>query len=204
MFKILYEEGYLNIEKILIHEYHKINLTFQEMMVLIYLFDCYEHKRFSSLFLAKKMNLSKNEVENILEELIQKDFFFLSQEKKNDKLIEVFNLDNTFLRLEQIYLEKDKNVQIKKQNRYISETIEQIEKLKGENLVSYELEIIKNWYLEKKYSDKDIKKSINIAYKNQKKSIYYIERILGNENNLKIENNDKADQILHKIFNKIK
>ncbi|MGI3136006.1 MAG: DnaD domain protein [Candidatus Phytoplasma vitis] len=204
MFKILYEKGYLNIEKILIREYHKMNLTFQEMMVLIYLFDCYEHKHFSSVFLAKKMNLSKNEVENILEELIQKDFFFLSQEKKDDKLIEVFNLDNTFLKLEKIYLEKDKNVLIKKQNKYISETIEQIEKLKGENLASYELEIIKNWYLEKKYSDKDIKRSINIAYTNQKKSIYYIERILGHENNLKIENNDKADKILHKIFNKIK
>ncbi|WP_323847834.1 MAG: DnaD domain protein [Phytoplasma sp.] len=204
MFQILYEKGFLNIEKMLIKEYHKINLKFQEAMILILLFDCHENKNFSSLFLAKKANISKNEVENILEELIQKEFFTLSEDTEDNKIIEVFNLDNTFHKLEQFYLEKKKNAQLKKQNKYITETIEKIEQLKGNILVSYELEIIKAWYLEKNYSDSDIKKAINVASINKKKSIYYIERILNHKNSLKIENDDKADQILNKIFNKIK
>lgn len=204
MFKILYEEGVLNIEQILLREYRKMNLTSQEVMVLIFLFERYETKIFSSLFLAQKVNLSKNEVENILEELIQKKFFVLSQDEKDNKIIEVFDLNNTFKKLEQIYSEKAKNNQIKKQNKYITQTIEQIEKLKGENLASYELEIIKNWFLDKNYSFEEINKSINIAVLNQKKSIYYIDRILNHKNILKIENDEKADQILHKIFNKIK
>ncbi|MDC9031933.1 DnaD domain protein [Columbia Basin potato purple top phytoplasma] len=204
MFKILYEEGVLNIEQILLREYRKMNLTSQEVMVLIFLFERYETKIFSSLFLAQKVNLSKNEVENILEELIQKKFFVLSQDERDNKIIEVFDLNNTFKKLEQIYSEKAKNNQIKKQNKYITQTIEQIEKLKGENLASYELEIIKNWFLDKNYSFEEINKSINIAVLNQKKSIYYIDRILNHKNILKIENDEKADQILHKIFNKIK
>nr|BAH24246.1 chromosome replication initiation protein [Korean potato witches'-broom phytoplasma] len=204
MFKILYEEGVLNIEKILLREYRKMNLTSQEVMVLIFLFECYETKIFSSLFLAQKANLSKNEVENILEELIQKKFFVLLQDERDNKIIEVFDLNNTFKKLEQIYFEKAKNNKIQKQNKYITQTIEQIEKLKGENLASYELEIIKNWFLDKNYSFEKINKSINISVLNQKKSIYYIDRILNHENILKIENDEKADQILHKIFNKIK
>lgn len=204
MFKILYEEGVLNIEKILLREYRKMNLTSQEVMVLIFLFERYETKIFSSLFLAQKANLSKNEVENILEELIQKKFFVLSQDERDNKIIEVFDLNNTFKKVEQIYFEKAKNNKIQKQNKYITQTIEQIEKLKGENLASYELEIIKNWFLDKNYSFEEINKSINIAVLNQKKSIYYIDRILNHKNILKIENDEKADQILHKIFNKIK
>ncbi|MGM1459017.1 MAG: DnaD domain protein, partial [Columbia Basin potato purple top phytoplasma] len=192
MFKILYEEGVLNIEKILLREYRKMNLTSQEVMVLIFLFERYETKIFSSLFLAQKANLSKNEVENILEELIQKKFFVLSQDERDNKIIEVFDLNNTFKKVEQIYFEKAKNNKIQKQNKYITQTIEQIEKLKGENLASYELEIIKNWFLDKNYSFEEINKSTNIAVLNQKKSIYYIDRILNHKNILKIENDEKA------------
>ncbi|WP_341266493.1 DnaD domain protein [Candidatus Phytoplasma fraxini] len=204
MFKILYEKGFLNIEKMLIEEYHKVNLTFQEARILILLLDCLEDKNFSSLFLAKKANLSKNEIENILEELFQKEFFAFSEDKEDNKIIEVFNLDNTFHKLEQLYFKKKKNIQLKQQNKYITETIDKIEQLKGLNLSSYELEIIKSWYLDKNYSNDEIKNSINIAIANKKKSIYYIERILNHKNSLKIEKDDKTDKILHKIFNKIK
>ncbi|MDV3196251.1 MAG: DnaD domain protein, partial [Candidatus Phytoplasma stylosanthis] len=197
MLKLLYEKGCLNIEKILIHEYNKINLTVSELNILLFLFHCYENKNFSTSFLAKKTNLSKNEVENILTQLLKKNFFSLSQEQKDNKIIEIFNLDNTFIKLENLLLEKEKKIEIKEKKVYISETIDKLEKLKGEILSSYELEIIKKWYLEKKYNHNDIIQSINQASSSQKKSIYYIERILNHKKNIQIEKDDKADQIIH-------
>ncbi|QTX02820.1 DNA replication protein [Candidatus Phytoplasma luffae] len=204
MFKNLYEQNYLNIEKILINKYKNLDLTLQELIILLFLFNSYENKNFSSLFLAEKTNLSKNEVENILEKLLKKNFFSLSEDKKNNKIIEIFDLDNTFIKLEQLYLEIDKKEKTKKNKTYITETIDEIEKLKGENLTPYELEIIKNWYLDNNFQHNDIIQTIHQASLNQKKSIHYIERILNHKKNVQIEKDDKADQILHKIFNKIK
>ncbi|MEZ0180575.1 DnaD domain protein ['Camptotheca acuminata' phytoplasma] len=205
MLKTIYEAGYLNIEKILINEYNKMDLTSQELIILLCLFNCYENKNFSSVFLAEKTNLSKNEVENILAELLKKNFFSLSQEKQDDKIIEVFNLDNTFLKIEEIYSEKTKKIKLKEKKTNIAETIEEIEKLKKNNLASFELEIIKNWYLNQNFSHEDIIKAIEQAVVHQQKSIYYIDRLLNyKNNNIKFEKDNKTDQILHKIFSKIK
>lgn len=204
MLKTLYEESFLDIEKILLQEYKNINLDLQELMILLFLFQSYKNKTFSSLILAKKTNLSKNEVESILERLIKKNFFSLSQEQKNNKIFEIFHLDNTFIKLEKFYLEKEQKNKEKQKNHYISETIENLEKLKGKVLINYELEIVKSWYVEKNFSHEEIMQAIEHAKKYQKTSLHYIERILNYENHTKIEHDEKTDQILHEIFKKMK
>ncbi|KOR75288.1 DNA replication protein [Candidatus Phytoplasma pruni] len=204
MIKILYEEGFLNIEKILIREFKKLHLEIQELSVLLCLFDSYEKKIFSSSFLATKANLSKNELESILERLRQKNFFSILQDKKDNKIIEIFNLDNTFVKIQQLYKEKKTKSTEKKQKNNISETIENLETLKGRLLTGNELEIVKSWYLEQNYTHDNITQIIVQAGLNKKDSLNYIERILSQTNHVKIENDDKADQILHKIFKQIK
>ncbi|MCQ9618840.1 MAG: DnaD domain protein [Candidatus Phytoplasma pruni] len=204
MIKILYEEGFLNIEKILIREFKKLHLEIQELSVLLCLFDSYEKKIFSSSFLATKANLSKNELESILERLRQKNFFSILQDKKDNKIIEIFNLDNTFVKIQQLYKEKKTKSTEKKQKNNISETIENLETLKGRLLTGNELEIVKSWYLEQNYTHDNITQIIVQAGLNKKDSLNYIERILSQTNHVKIENDNKADQILHKIFKQIK
>ncbi|WEK82745.1 MAG: DNA replication protein [Candidatus Phytoplasma pruni] len=204
MIKTLYEEGFLNIEKILIREFKKLHLEIQELSVLLCLFDSYEKKIFSSSFLATKANLSKNELESILERLRQKNFFSILQDKKDNKIIEIFNLDNTFVKIQQLYKEKKTKSTEKKQKNNISETIENLETLKGRLLTGNELEIVKSWYLEQNYTHDNITQIIVQAGLNKKDSLNYIERILSQKNHVKIENDDKADQILHKIFKQIK
>ncbi|KND62515.1 DnaD domain protein [Candidatus Phytoplasma phoenicium] len=204
MLKTLYEENFLDIEKLLLQEYKNINLDLQELMILLFLFQSYKNKTFSSLNLAKKTNLSKNDVEAILERLIKKNFFSLSQEKKNNIIFEIFNLDNTFSKLEEFFLTKEKKNQEKQKNHQIIETIENLEKLKGQFLISYELEMVKSWYLEKKFSHEEIIQTIDNAHSNHKKSLHYIERMLNYENHIKIEHDEKTEQILHEIFKKMK
>ncbi|MGE9276418.1 MAG: DnaD domain protein [Candidatus Phytoplasma pruni] len=204
MIKMLYEEGFLNIEKILIREFKKLHLEIQELSVLLFLFDSYEKKIFSSSFLAKQANLSKNELESILERLRQKNFFSILQDKKDNKIIEIFNLDNTFVKIQQLYKEQEAKRTEKKQKHNISKTIENLETLKGRLLTGNELEIVKSWYLEQNYTHENITQIIVQAGLNKKDSLNYIERILSQTNHVKIKNDDQADQILHKIFKQIK
>ncbi|WBL31633.1 DnaD domain protein [Candidatus Phytoplasma sacchari] len=204
MLKNLYKKGYLNIEKILIKEFINLNLEINELAVLLLLFnDNQDH--FSSLNLAEKTNFSKNEIEEILENLIKKNFFNIVQEQKNAKFIEKLNLDNTFIKLEKILNKKKiEQKETKNYNKEIKETIENLEKLKGRILTGFELEIVKNWYLSKGYSHKDIIDSIKKSSLYNKKSLNYIDYILNKKKDLLYPKDLQTDEILYKIFKKIK
>ncbi|RAM57673.1 DNA replication protein [Candidatus Phytoplasma oryzae] len=205
MLKILYEEGYLNIEKILMKEYLNLNLEIKELFILLLLFVHYYQKKFSSLEFSEKIKLSKNKIEIILEKLMKKDFFTILQKKKNDKIIEILNLDNTFFKLEKFFSQKKNIFQEEKKKKKIQETIENLEKLKGKILSGFELEIVKSWYFKKKYSHKNIQLSIKKAFLYQKSNLNYIEKILNDNQKNSLKKYDfQTDEILHKIFKKIK
>ncbi|MBP3059340.1 DNA replication protein [Texas Phoenix palm phytoplasma] len=204
MIKILYEKGFINIEKILIKEYSKLNLNLSELNILLFLLECYEKKTFSSLILAKKTNLSKNEIELILEKLMQKKFFSLSSKNKDNKIIETFNLDPTFEKIEKIYDKKNKIKKEKEKKNLISETIKKLENLKNKILTENELDIVKNWYSNPNYTHKEILEAIENAKIKNKESIFFIENTLNKNKIIKLKTDEKADKILHKIFKKIK
>ncbi|KXT29291.1 secA [Candidatus Phytoplasma oryzae] len=205
MLKILYEEGYLNIEKILMKEYLNLNLEIKELFILLLLFVHYYQKKFSSLEFSEKIKLSKNKIEIILEKLMKKDFFTILQKKKNDKIIEILNLDNTFFKLEKFFSQKKNIFQEEEKKKKIQETIENLEKLKGKILSGFELEIVKSWYFKKKYSHKNIQLSIKKAFLYQKSNLNYIEKILNDNQKNSLKKYDfQTDEILHKIFKKIK
>ncbi|WP_334347461.1 DnaD domain protein [Candidatus Phytoplasma prunorum] len=204
MIKKLYEEGNLLIENILIKEYNKLKLSIKELTVLLFLFNSYKEKTFSSSELAKKIGFSKNELEEILEQLIKKNFFHLFSQTKGNKIIEVFSLDKTFDKIKQLYLNEENKKIFEKQKTQLSETIEILEQFKGNCLTYYELEIIKDWYQNKKYDHYKILENIKQAKKLNRLSVNYIEKLLNQEDFLNLEQNDKADQILDKIFKKIK
>nr|KAB8122679.1 DNA replication protein [Candidatus Phytoplasma sacchari] len=204
MLKNLYKKGYLNIEKILIKEFINLNLEINELAVLLLLFND-DQDHFSSLNLAEKTNFSKNEIEEILENLIKKNFFNIVQEQKNEKFIEKLNFDNTFIKLEKILNKKKiEQKETKNYNKEIKETIENLEKIKGRILTGFELEIVKNWYLSKGYSHKDIIDSIKKSSLYNKKSLNYIDYILNKKKDLLYPKDLQTDEILYKIFKKIK
>ncbi|KAB8121706.1 MAG: DNA replication protein [Candidatus Phytoplasma cynodontis] len=203
MLKMLYEEGYLNIEKILIKEYKNLNLEIKELTILLLILNDEKKECFSSLNLVEKTNWSKNEIELILEKLMKKNFFDIVQQKQKDKIIEILNLENTFSQLENFFMKK-KNIKKEIKKNYIKETIEILENLKGKNLTGFELEIIKNWYSDKKYSHKEIINSIKESFSCNKTSLNYIETILNKKQKKIFNKNFQDDQILHKIFKKIK
>ncbi|WP_349402185.1 DnaD domain protein [Candidatus Phytoplasma solani] len=204
MLKKLYEDGFLLMEKILIQEYQKLNLTYQELTILMFLFDFSKKRVFSSNTLAKKAGISKNEVENILEKLLSKGFFELFQETKGNRIIEVFSLNLTFEKIEKIYLEDVEKEKEASKTTLIQETINFLEKNKGQELVSYELDVVKGWYQNQEFSHQEIKTTIEEAFHYKKTSVFYIDKLLHKKQLTQVEPNEKDDQLLKKLFKKVK
>ncbi|MBS2126455.1 DnaD domain protein ['Fragaria x ananassa' phyllody phytoplasma] len=204
MFQKLYENGFLLIEKILIQEYQKLGLTYQELTILFFLLEFSKKRVFSSNNLAKKAGISKNEVEHILEKLINKNFFELSQEPKNNKIIEVFSLKPTFKKLEQLFLEEIQKEQESLKMTFIQETIDLLEKNKGQVLVNYELDVIRGWYQNQEFHHQNIKTTIEEALEQKKTSVFYIDKLLHKKQFMEVEPDEKADRILEKLFKKVK
>lgn len=110
--------------------------------------------------------------------MLAKGFFELLQETKSHKIIEVFSLSLTFKKLEKVYLERIKKIKDAAVTSLIQETIDWLEKNKGQELVSYELDVVKGWYQSTDFSHQDIKATIEEALHYKKTSVFYIDKIL--------------------------
>ncbi|MDV3170410.1 MAG: DnaD domain protein [Candidatus Phytoplasma australasiaticum] len=204
MLKEIYEEGYLGIEKILIHKYLKLNLSIKEVKMLLLLFKQYQQPILSTEKITKNTNLSLTEINNILGNLIKKNFLYLYHKEINNQVQEMFNLGETFNQIEKLYKQPKLNNLKHKNISDISHTISNIEKIKGDVLNSQELEIIKKWYLEFNYPQEKIIQAIKQANANKKKSIFYINNLLNYQNQQNISQDKNIEKNLHKIFDKIK
>ncbi|MDV3163942.1 MAG: DnaD domain protein [Candidatus Phytoplasma australasiaticum] len=204
MLKEIYEEGYLDIEKILIHKYLKLNLSIKEVKMLLLLFKQYQQPILSTEKITKNTNLSLTEINNILGNLIKKNFLYLYQKEINNQVQEMFNLGETFNQIEKLYKQPKLNNLKHKNISDISHTISNIEKIKEDVLNSQELEIIKKWYLEFNYPQEKIIQAIKQANANKKKSIFYINNLLNYQNQQNISQDKNIEKNLHKIFDKIK
>ncbi|MDV3158376.1 MAG: DnaD domain protein, partial [Pigeon pea little leaf phytoplasma] len=164
MLKQIYEEGYLDIERILINQYLKLNLLIKEVKMLLLLFRKYKNPILSTEKIIQQTNLSLPEIDNILGNLIKKNFLCLYQKEINNQVQEMFDLNKTFYQIENLY-KQTKLTNLKHQNTSnISNTISNIEKIKGDVLNSQELEIIKKWYIEFNYPQDTIIKAIKQAH----------------------------------------
>nr|ATG88074.1 chromosome replication initiation protein [Alfalfa witches'-broom phytoplasma] len=204
MLKQIYEEGYLDIEKILINQYLKLNLLIKEVKLLLFLFQQYRTPILPTEKIIQQTNFSLTEIDNILRNLIKKNFLFLYQQKINNQVQEMFDLSQTFDKIENLYKQLKLNKLKHKNTSNISNTISNIEKIKGDVLNSQELEIIKKWYIEFNYPQDKIIKAIQQAHIHKKKSIFYINNLLNYQNKQNISQDKNIEKNLHKIFNKIK
>jgi DNA replication protein len=201
--KKLYEDYDLAIERILIKEYRRLKLNISEMSVLISLLSIYKkRKTFSLSAISKRVELSLDEINKSLNALLEKGFMSIELENKDGKEREIFDLDLLFIKIEKLFyddqLEKNK---VESESKII-ETIKRFEQGLGRTLQSYELENIRKWYDDKKYSHEKIIDAINAS--EDRVSIKYVERLL-NQNVLeKIEIDSDVEEALDAIFKNIR
>lgn len=144
--KKLFELQEIKIESILVREQKRLNLTSMELVVLIAFFQTYKRSVFSINSLTRRTSLIQNEVEETVDSLIEKGFVLLSLDSKDGKAREVFSLDQTFEKIEELWHEDIRQANENKYETDISKTITILEKHLNRSLSSRELETVKDWY----------------------------------------------------------
>lgn len=199
----MYEDYDLAIERILIKEYKRLKLSMQEMSVLLALFSVYKkRKTFSINAIARRVEFNQNEIGTCIEALMNKGFMSISLEQKDEKEREVFELDPTFIKIEELY-QQDETEKLKQLHETsISESIRLLEQGLGRQLMAFELENIRRWYDEKDFKHEQIIKAIKSA--KDRVSIKYVERILTQAIPNPIEIDQDVENALDEIYKKIK
>lgn len=201
--KKLYEDYDFPIERILIKEYKRLKLTMQEMNVLLALFSIYKkRKSFSITAISRRVEFTQNEIGSCVESLMNKGFLTIVLERKDDREREVFELNTTFQKIEDLY-EQDEIDKLKTlHENSISQTIKLLEQGLGRVLMSHELENIRRWYDDKNYAHDKIIEAIHSS--KDKVSIKHVERILTQIIPEKVEIDQDVENALDEIFKKIK
>ncbi len=203
MLKRLYEEYDLSMERILIKEYKRLKLTMQEMTVLLALFSIYKKRRtFSINAINRRVEYSMNEIGSIIEKLLSKGFMTIDLESKDDKEREVFDLNLTFEKIQELFKSDELEKKRALTENEVSETIKRFEQGLGRLLMPYELEMIRQWYDDQRYAHQSIIEAIDAAQ--DRMSVKYVEKILTQQIPKKIEIDQDVDQALDEIFKKIK
>lgn len=201
--KKLYEEFDLSIERILIKEYKRLSLTMQEMTVLLALFSIYKRRKtFSIASISRRVELNKEEIGSAVESLLNKNFVTIILEEKDNKEREVFDLDRTLKKIEELFRQDEVEKIKQEEETSVYETIRLFEQGLGRSLRPFELENIRKWYEERSYSHETIKKAIESA--EDRISIKYVERILNQNIPEPIEIDQDVERALDEIFKNIK
>lgn len=201
--KRLYDEYDVSIERILIKEYKRLKLTMQDAHVLLALFSIYKKRRtFTLSSLSKRVEYTADQIGNSIEVLLDKGFMTISLEKKDGKEREVFDLDQTFNKIENLFLEDEKERLREQTQSEVSETLRRFEQGLGRLLLPYELESVRRWYEEKQYGHPKIISAIDAA--KDRISVKYVEKILNQSVPDPIDIDEEVENVLDEIFKKIK
>ncbi|MDY0074304.1 MAG: hypothetical protein WC992_05335 [Acholeplasmataceae bacterium] len=201
--KRLYEEFDLSIERILLKEYRRLNLTMAEMSVLIALFSIYKkRKSFTIASISRRVDIGSEDIGNAVESLIDKGFVGIHLEKKEGKEREIFCLDQALLKMEELFREDEMTELKETLENEIVDTIKLLEQGLGRGLLPYELENIRRWYEEKAFTTEDIHRCILEA--GEQVSVKLVERML-NQSSLKpVEIDAELEEALDQIYKNIK
>ncbi len=203
MIKRLFDEYDLPIERIILKEYKRLSLSMQDMQVLLALFSIYKKRRtFSINAISRRIEYNQHEIGASIESLLDKGFIQITLETKDGKEREIFDLDLTFEKLENLFYQDEMEKRRQQEENIVSQTIKRFEQGLGRLLMPYELENIRKWYDEKTYTHEAIIKAIESA--KDRVSIKYVERILTQQIPKTIEIDQDVEQALDEIYKKMK
>lgn len=201
--KRLYEEFDLSIERILLKEYRRLQLSMAEMSVLIALFSIYKkRKTFTIASISRRVDIGSDAIGNAVESLIEQGFVSVKLESKDGKEREIFDLDQALEKIENL-LRQDEAERIKERaENEVIKIIRMFEQGLGRGLLPYELENIRRWLEEKAFTTDQVIQCIEDA--GDRLSVKLVERML-NQNELKpIEIDSDLEEALDRIYKNIK
>jgi DNA replication protein len=174
-------------------------------MVLLALFSIYERRRtFTINAISKRVEYNRNEIGLLIASLEEKGFLELKLETNKDgKEREIFSLDQTFKKIEKLIIDDYRSKKSDEAAAHIGKIIQILEQALGRVLSAFEMELIRNWYLNDNLSYEMIEDEVIKATSKAKFSIKYIDRILMTSKTEDREVDPKTADILEQIYKKI-
>lgn len=205
MIKTLVEKYDINISNLINKEQKRLDLNYLEASVLIALISINKStKKFSLNSIKRKINIPENDLGNILSRLAEKGFYTIEVSTQNSLKQEVFNIEPTYKKLEDLINKDIAELLLKEQKSQISETISILENEYEKELSASELETIRTWYGERQISHEIIINAITSLKKRKiKPTIYQIQKFLNISLSRSKEVQDideKTREALNKIF----
>lgn len=206
LIKQIYEEYGLPIEKIINKEYKKLGLKIAEAMVLLALFSIYERRRtFSINAISKRVEYDKDEIAKLINSLEEKGFFSVILETTIDgKERESFSLDPAFKKINDLILKNYNNKKQELAATHIGDMIILLENRLGRVLSAYEMELLRNWYLNDNLTHDKIEVTIKKEVASNRFSINHLDRILMATPIQDLEVDPKTAAFLDQLYKKIK
>ncbi len=163
----------LFIPKILFQNYKKLNLTEEELIIIISLINLGEVINYNPNIFTEELNMDKYKAMELLNNLAEKNIIEIKVEQNKKGLSEEYiYLDNLYNKLFNLIVEEQKTeIDIDKTNLYTL-----FESELGRTISPMECEIIKEW--SNNYSEEVIKEALKEAIYNNVRSLKYIDRIL--------------------------
>ena len=205
MIEKLFEEGYLDYQKLIFRNAQRFDLTSDEMVILMHLFNLAEKKRFnlSTNSLARLTGFKGNHVGEIVNSLFEKDLICINLEKKSDdKVGEVFSLKPFFDKIATHFTTEIKKQSELKQMTELEKLVESLESKFNKALTPTNLDIIRQWPTDG-FTLEQVDEAIEVAINHHKKNINYVDKILRSESFLEPSSIDeKTAQALRKLIGK--
>ncbi|MEE3343076.1 MAG: DnaD domain protein [Bacilli bacterium] len=167
------KEKPLIIPKVLFNNYKKLNITPEEMIIIIYLINTENSNVYNPLNIAKELDIDKYKVMELINNLSEKNNIEIKVEKNEQGLSEEYiYLDSLYNKLFNILIEEEQET-ININNK---DLFSLFETELGRTLSPMECEIIKEWI--NNYSEEMIKEALKEAIYNNVRNLKYIDRIL--------------------------
>ena len=181
------------IPRILFKNYKKLNITEEELIVLIFILNLGEKIVYNLEIFIKELNYDKYQIMRVLTNLSEKNIISIRVEKNSQGISEEYICtDILYNKIFNLLLDKEDQ----KEKTIDTDLFTLFEQELGRTLSPMECEIIKEWINSSNYSEELIREALKEAIYNNVRSLKYIDRILYTWNTKGIKN--KADIIKDK------
>jgi len=184
----LIKKGGITIPSFILEQYHKFNLTLDEFVLLMYLYN-YNCDSYDPTNLSNELNLSLEKVMEVIESLSEKGFISIDVIKANNGLMEEkINLNNFYEKIELLLMEELNEEEEKDDNLF-----NLIEEEFNRKLKPIEQELIIGW--QKEYSDELIKEALKEATLTGSLNLRFIDKLLFDWQKQGVKNTDDIKKI---------
>ena len=170
----IFKQGHLVIPLYFLQQYKKFNLSMEEFVFLMYLYQAGDKSLFNPAKYKEDLNIDSSLIMQYISSLTDKKFIQVEVVKNEKELMEEVVLLDGFYRKLSLLMVEDTN---EKKASYQSNIFEIVEKEFGRTLSPIEYEIIKAW-LDNDMSEELIREAIKEATFSGVSNLRYIDKIL--------------------------